>query len=143
MRINAHKQAQKKNFEGRNTMSTKKTLAQQIQEAQEEIRQRENRLKELQQKQKEHDRKARTHRLCERGGYLESILPDTLRLTKEQFQSFLDKTLLTDFARKTLAGLAAQNITADDSASAAPKGGATKQAGVPVAAGTGSHAGGA
>ena len=91
-------------------MSTRKTLNEQITAAQEEIRQREARLKEMMQKQKEQDRKARNHRLCERGGYLESILPDTIPLTAEQFKTFLDKTLLTDHARRTL-----HNVTAPDS----------------------------
>ena len=57
-------------------------------------------LKELLQKQKVQERKERTHRLCERGGYLESILPEYVSLTAEQV-----KTFLTDFARQTLAGL--------------------------------------
>ena len=83
-------------------MSTRKTLNEQITAAQEEIRLREARLKEMMQKQKEQDRKARNHRLCERGGYLESIMPDTIPLTAEQFKTFLDKTLLTDHARRIL-----------------------------------------
>jgi hypothetical protein len=77
--------------------------------AQQEIRQRENRLKELLQKQKVQERKERTHRLCERGGYLESILPESVLLTAEQFKTFLDKTLLTDFARRNLISLTEQD----------------------------------
>ena len=96
-------------------MSTRKPLADQIEAAQEEIRQRENRLKELLQKQKEQDRKARTHRLCERGGLLETLLPDTISLTSEQFKTFLEKTVANDFGRRTLA-----NIAARGGASAAP-----------------------
>ena len=76
-------------------MATKKTLNEQIESAQIEIRQRENRLKELMQKQKEQERKDRTRRLCERGGYLESILPESVSLTAAQFKTFLDKTTLT------------------------------------------------
>ena len=91
-------------------MSTRKTLNEQITAAQEEIRQREARLKELLQKHKVQERKERTHRLCERGGYLESIMPDTIPLTAEQFKTFLDKTLLTDHARRIL-----NNVTAPDS----------------------------
>ena len=89
-------------------MSTRKPLSEQIEAAQAEIKQKENRLKELLQKHRAQERKERTHRLCERGGYLESILPETIPLTDEQFKSFLDKTLLTDFARRILNGLAAQ-----------------------------------
>jgi len=90
-------------------MPTKRTLNEQIESAQNEIRQRENRLKELLQKQKVQERKERTHRLCERGGYLESILPESISLTAAQFKTFLDKTLLSDFALQTLAGLAEQD----------------------------------
>jgi len=90
-------------------MATKKTLNEQIELAQQEIRQRENRLKELLQKQKVQERKERTHRLCERGGYLESILPESVLLTAEQFKTFLDKTLLTDFARRNLISLTEQD----------------------------------
>ena len=90
-------------------MATKKTLNEQIESAQKEIRQRENRVKELLQKQKVQERKERTHRLCERGGYLESILPESVSLNAEQFKTFLDKTLLTDFARRTLTSLAEQD----------------------------------
>ena len=90
-------------------MSTKKTLNEQIESAQNEIRQRENRLKELLQKQKAQERKERTHRLCERGGYLESILPESVSLTAEQFKTFLYKTILTDYARRTLADLTEQD----------------------------------
>ena len=89
-------------------MAIKKTLNEQIELAQQEIRQRENRLKELLQKQKVQERKERTHRLCERGGYLESILPESVLLTAEQFKTFLDKTLLTDFARRNLISLTEQ-----------------------------------
>ena len=90
-------------------MAIKKTLNEQIELAQQEIRQRENRLKELLQKQKVQERKERTHRLCERGGYLESILPESISLTADQFKTFLDKTLLTDFARRTLVSLTGQD----------------------------------
>jgi hypothetical protein len=96
-------------------MSTRKTLNEQITAAQEEIRQREARLKELLQKHKIQERKDRTHRLCERGGYLESILPDTIPLTDEQFKTFLDKTLLTDHAQRIL-----KNVTVPDSSMAKP-----------------------
>jgi hypothetical protein len=63
--------------------------------------------KELLAKHKEEERKARTKRLCDRAGYLESILPDTVTLTNEQFQSFLNKTLLTDYARKAFNSITA------------------------------------
>jgi len=89
----------------------RKTTEQRIMDTELEIEQLINYKKELLQQQKEEERKARTKRLCERAGYLESILPNTVSLTKEQFQTFLDKTLLTEFARKTLASIGAAQAT--------------------------------
>jgi len=82
----------------------------------EQIQQLENQKKRLIQAQKEQDRKDRTRRLCKRAGLLESLLPDTIPLSDEQFKSFLEKTLLTDFTRRTLDTIAAQNT-----ATAAPR----------------------
>lgn len=86
-----------------------KTKIEKIASIEEEIRQLENQKKQLIQKQKEEERKARNHRLCSRGSYLEKIMPETITLTDEQFKAFLDKTLLTDFARKILEKITAQN----------------------------------
>jgi len=82
----------------------------------EEIKQLKERQKLLQQQHNAQERKDRTKRLCKRAGLLESLLPDTIPLTDEQFKSFLEKTLLTDFARRTLDTIAAQ-----DTATAAPR----------------------
>ena len=90
-------------------MSNRNTLEQQIANAQEDIRQRENKVKRLLQQQKEQERKARTRRLCSRGGYVESRLPEIIPLTDEQFKAFLEKTLFGEYARKILDGLAKQN----------------------------------
>jgi hypothetical protein len=94
-------------------MSNTRPLDERIETAREEVRQKENRLKLLLQQQKSQERKDRNHRLCERGGYLESILPDTVPLSLEQFKTYLNKTLMTDFANKILHGLAADNSIAD------------------------------
>ena len=83
-------------------MAQRKTVEEQIALALEEERQLKNRLNLLLQKKKDSDDKARTHRLCKRAGYLESILPETIPLTDEQFYQFLDKTLTTKFAREIL-----------------------------------------
>jgi hypothetical protein len=61
--------------------------------------------KKLEAEQREDDRKKRTNRLCERGGFIESIMPETVKLDKVQFQDFIKRTLLTDFARRELAKL--------------------------------------
>ena len=60
---------------------SKLTIAEQIANAKEDIKQGENKLKLLNQRQKEQERKARNHRLCSRGGYLESKLPEVITLT--------------------------------------------------------------
>ena len=106
-------------------MSTRKNIDQQIESTQEKIKQEQNRLKELYQKQKEQERKERTKRLCKRAGLLESLLPDTIALTDEQFHVFLEKTVANDYGRRTLANIAAQgskdNPTVPAEANIAPK----------------------
>ena len=108
------------NMKGDNTMSKSENLTVQIEKAQKEIRQNENRLKELQQKHKVTERKERTRRLCERAGYLESILPATIPLSIDQFKYFLRKTLLTDEARQILTALAAQGSIGGESVTGEP-----------------------
>ena len=103
-------------------MSTTKTTGERIDTLQEKIQQLENEKKRLLQKQKTDEKKARDHRLCKRGAYLESIVPDTIPLTDEQFYQFLDKTLKTDFARKILTQFKAQNAAEVDVEQTIPKG---------------------
>ena len=78
----------------------------------EEIRQLENQRKQLLQRHKEQERKERTHRLCKRGGLLESLVPGTLELNDEQFKTFLEKTIAGEYARKVLNGLGGQKTDA-------------------------------
>ena len=49
--------------------------------------------------------KDRNHRLCKRGGLIEKLLPDLAQLTDEQFDNFVQKTLMSGFAEKILRGL--------------------------------------
>ena len=42
-------------------------------------------------------------------GLFESLVPDTIPLTEEQFKTFLEKTVCADHARRILDGLTAQN----------------------------------
>ena len=86
-----------------------KTKAEKITSIEEEIRQLENRRRQLVQEQKAQERKDRTKRLCRRMGLFESLVPDTIPLTEEQFKTFLEKTVMTDHARRILDGLTAQN----------------------------------
>jgi hypothetical protein len=87
----------------------RKTKADRIAEIDLEIEQLTNQRKQLEAQERERARKERTNRLCKRGGLLESMLPDTIKLTDEQFQTFFEKTLLTDFTRRTLAAIGAEN----------------------------------
>ena len=89
-------------------MSKLQKLSTQVEKAQAEIMQRENRLKELIQKQKAEERKARTHRLCNRMGLFEKLLPDTITLTDEQFYTFLEKAVANDYGKRTLATIIKQ-----------------------------------
>ena len=89
-----------------------KTRTEKIASYGEQIKQLENQRKQLIQKEKEQERKDRTKRLCRRMGLFESLLPETITLTDEHFKTFLEKAVLSDYARKTLAGLTAQGNTA-------------------------------
>ena len=68
----------------------------------EEIKKLENRRKKLLQEHKASERKARDHRFCKRGGYMESVIPELAKLTDEQFTTFFRRTTANDFGRKVL-----------------------------------------
>lgn len=82
-----------------------KTTVEKIESIKIQQQQLENEKKKLLQQQKETDRKARTKRLIERGAILESYIPDAETITNEQIKMFLEKTIQTDFSRKTLDGI--------------------------------------
>lgn len=86
-----------------------KTKTEKITSIEEEIRQLENKRRQLVQEQKTQERKDRTKRLCRRMGLFESLLPDTIPLTEEQFKTFLEKTVMTEHSRRILDELTAQN----------------------------------
>lgn len=87
-----------------------KTKTEKITSIEEEIRQLENRRRQLVQEQKTQERKDRTKRLCRRMGLFESLLPDTIPLTEEQFKTFLEKTVAAEQSRRILDELTAQNV---------------------------------
>ena len=89
-------------------MAKRKTVEQQIAEAQKKIEQEQSALKKLQGKQKEQRDKARNHRLCKRHGLIESILPDTIELTDKQFEDFVRHHIANTHGRNKLAELVAQ-----------------------------------
>ena len=124
-------------------MANRKTVEQQIAEAQAKIKQEQNSLKQLQNKQKEQDRKARNHRLCKRHGLIESLLPDTATLTDEQFKDFLEQHIANNHGKKKLAELMKLNAeiattetseqAAQGTGSTAPKTTEAGQSGKPTA----------
>ncbi|MDL2231951.1 DUF3847 domain-containing protein [Ruminococcaceae bacterium OttesenSCG-928-L11] len=89
-----------------------KSYDERIAEAKLKIEQEQNRMKQLIQAQKKEERNARTKRLCSRMGLFESMLPDTIPLTDEQFKIFLEKTVTTEHSRRILGGLTAPNAAA-------------------------------
>jgi hypothetical protein len=88
-----------------------KTTEQKRLDVEEQIKQLENQCKQLKQKEKEEERKARNHRLCKRGGACRKAFARSNHIDGEQFQTLLDKTLLTEQTRSVIA-----DITADKSA---------------------------
>lgn len=108
-----------------------KTKAEKIASIEMQMEQLENQKKRLIQEQKKQERNDRTKRLCKRMGLFESMLPETIALTDEQFQIFLEKTVATEQSRRLLDGLTAQNAAttatqgaetaAQDSATHTPK----------------------
>ena len=61
------------------------------------------------QEQKEQERKDRTNRLCKRMGLFEKLLPDCIKLTEEQFKSFLEQTAAAEHGRRLLEEMTARN----------------------------------
>lgn len=99
-----------------------KTKLEKIAGIEEEIRQLENRRRQLVQEQKAQERKDRTKRLCRRMGLFESLVPDSIPLTEEQFKTFLEKTVAAEHGRRLLDEMTAQNAAraaAEDAETAA------------------------
>ena len=87
-------------------MANSKTTEVRIILQKEKMAQMENDLKKLLRQQKEEDRRERTRRICQRGGLLEKLLPETIPFDEKQILAFFEKTLLTPFARRVLAEVA-------------------------------------
>lgn len=103
-----------------------KTKAEKIADIEMQMAQLENQRKKLIQQQKQQERTDRKKRHCKRMGLFESLLPETIQLTDEQFKIFLEQTVATEQSRSLLDELAAQNaakgaaITAVGTAQPAP-----------------------
>ena len=88
---------------------TKKKMPQTIEECnaelertQKKIRQFENREKIIKQKLSFEERKARNHRLCKRGGFMESLVPELIAMPDEDAQTFFRLALTSEPAREFL-----------------------------------------
>jgi hypothetical protein len=101
-------------------MSNRKTIEERIENARAELAQKEAQVRRLLQEQKAQDRKERAHRLCRRGALVEKLLPGLAELTDGQFDVFVNKTLLTGFAERTLRQL----LTAREESDTGRNGGA-------------------
>ena len=88
-----------------------KTKAEKIATIELQMTQLENQRKKLIQEKKQQERKDRTKRLCKRMGLFESMLPESISLTDEQFHIFLEKTVATEHSCHILDGLTAQPST--------------------------------
>jgi len=81
---------------------SKRPISVRMADVEERLEQLKNQKRQLEKEQSNEERKARTRRLCSRAGLLESMLPETITLTDEQFKSFLEKTVANNFGRDKL-----------------------------------------
>lgn len=100
---------------------TKKKTPQTIEECnaemertQQKIRQYENRNKMLDRKLAIEKRKERNHRLCLRGGFMESITPELIDMSDEEAKTFLRLILNSETARAFLKKRAEETSTEKD-----------------------------
>ncbi len=59
----------------------------------EKIRQLNNRIKILTNRERDAERRERTHRLIEKGAIVESVLPQTINMSSENFKAFIIKLI--------------------------------------------------
>ena len=62
----------------------------------------ENREKIIKQKLSVEERKARNHRLCKRGGFMESLVPELIAMPDEDAKAFLRLALTSEPAQEFL-----------------------------------------
>ena len=81
---------------------TREELTAEIEEGKKKIRQFENREKMLRQKLSVEERKVRNHRLCKRGGFMESVVPELIAMPDEEAAAFLRLALTSEPAQEFL-----------------------------------------
>ena len=77
-------------------------LQAEIEDGKKKLRQLENREKMLRQKLSVEERKARNHRLCKRGGFMESLVPELIAMPDEDAKAFLRLALTSEPAQEFL-----------------------------------------
>ena len=70
-----------------------------------QIAKQQNQIKLEKKKQNEEIRKAKIKRQITRHGFLESMLPETIELSDEQYKFFLEKHVANNYGRKILASI--------------------------------------
>jgi hypothetical protein len=113
-----------------NETNQTKTRLEKIAELEEQITNIRKRQQKERQKHNKAERTARTRRLCERMGLIESMLPETIPLTADNFKIYLEKTICTDNSRRILDGL----LTAQTAATPTPEGAGSAARVVPTPA---------
>ena len=81
---------------------TREELTAEIEDGKKKLRQLENREKMLRQKLSVEERKARNHRLCKRGGFMESLVPELIAMPDEDAQTFFRLALTSEPAQDFL-----------------------------------------
>ena len=84
-------------------------IEEKIAKAEEEIRQLQNRKRKLLNQKKDAERKARTHRLIERGAILESLLEKPEQYSNEQIKDLLEIAFQTAQAQEHLRKIGEEN----------------------------------
>ena len=79
--------------------------------AQKQLRQYQNREKVLTRKLFVEERRIRTHRLCARGGYLESVVPELIAMTDEEAKDYLYHAVHSEEAKAFLKKRAEGGVT--------------------------------
>ena len=85
-----------------------KTRLEKIADYDEQIAHIKNLQKMERQKHSKEERAARTRRLCSRHGLLEKMLPEIVTISDEQYQTFLERAVMTETARKLLSDMSKQ-----------------------------------
>ena len=86
-----------------------RNLEEKIAKAEEEIRQLQNRKRKLLNQKKDAERKARTHRLIERGAIMESLLEKPEQYSNEQIKGLLEVAFQTAQAQEHLRKIGEEN----------------------------------